>query len=159
MCFSECVFAFTLVLLSNSLCLCNPFLPLLFSSSGEKDPGNSQVPASQKPLSARRLQWNKDCLSVGMLMRNLTQTVMATVWQLGTLRRMENRIYLLYKPGRWENYILVFHSKIKSLITHSSDKSKCRIQNIIYSNKAQCCKKKCNFFCDNLMIIPKVRSV
>lgn len=62
-------------LLSNGLYLC---LAPLFSSSGEKDPGNSPVPASQKPLSARSLQWNKDCLSVGMLMRNPTHAVMAS---------------------------------------------------------------------------------
>lgn len=64
----------TLFLLSP----CHPFVPLLSSCSGERDPGNSQVPASQKPLVAVGSQRNKDCLSVGMLMGNLTQSVMAT---------------------------------------------------------------------------------
>lgn len=82
-CVSERMFVFTLVLLFHSRSLC--YLSL-FSCSGERDPGNSQVPASQKLLSAHGLQWNKDCLSVGMLMGNPTQTVMATVWQLGTKR-------------------------------------------------------------------------
>lgn len=64
---------------TSSLCA-TPFLfPLLLRWKRSWEQNGSHFP---KSLSAGWLQWNKDCLSVEMLMRNPTQSVMAAVWQL-----------------------------------------------------------------------------
>lgn len=67
---------------SHHPCPLSPPVVLLLRWTGSWEPPASSFPKAS--LRAHGSQWNKDFLSVGMLMGNLTQTVMAAVWQLGT---------------------------------------------------------------------------